>query len=90
MTSGALDDDYQQSHADAPEFEARRAAREELSRYVDLDDLPLTAGMLRTQAEANGAPDEVLRRLGELDKELEILNPDVLWEALGYNAKPST
>jgi hypothetical protein len=89
MTSGALNNSYQLSAADSAELEARRAAREELARYLDLDDFPRTVRMLRTQAEANGAPADELRRLGELDPELEILNADALWEALGYNAKPS-
>ncbi|MEV6969483.1 hypothetical protein AB0M47_30660 [Hamadaea sp. NPDC051192] len=89
MTSGALDNSYQLSDADSEELVARRAAREEMSRYVDLDTLPMTARMIRAGAEANGAPDESLRRLGELDPELEILNADALWEALGYNAEPS-
>ncbi|NUR71395.1 MAG: hypothetical protein HOU81_11285 [Hamadaea sp.] len=89
MTSGALDNSYQLSDADSEELVARRTARAQLSPYVDFDTLPLTARMIRSAAEAKGAPADVLRRLGELDPELEILDAEALWEALGYNAEPS-
>ncbi|NUT36653.1 MAG: hypothetical protein HOV79_26665 [Hamadaea sp.] len=89
MTSGALDGSYQLPEDDSEDLAARRRAREELDQYVDLTHLPVTAGVLRGQAQDNGAPPEVLRRLAELDPELEIRDKTALWRALSYEPRPS-
>lgn len=89
MTSGALNDSYQLPDAMSEEIVARREARERLALYVDLTDLPVAVSELRKQAQDNGAPPDVLRRLSELDPELEIRDEAGLWRALGYEPNPS-